>query len=90
MSNMFVCVCVRPQLLKKKSPNKRFWWEPLRDMYCEEYKERLPQDWLATAKDKSNVGLAFDNLCADKWTIALVDEVRLYKCILTSTGHEVL
>ena len=59
-----------------KSPNKRFWWDPLRDMYTEVYKEKLPQDWLAVVKGMTNTGLAFDNPCVDKWTIAVVEEVR--------------
>ncbi|XP_050737035.1 tudor domain-containing protein 7B-like isoform X2 [Eriocheir sinensis] len=67
------------QLMKAKSPIKRFWWEPLRDMYSEVFKERLPEDWLTTAKDKSNTGLVFDNLCVDKWTVTLMDESQADK-----------
>lgn len=65
--------------MKESSPNKRFWWEPLREKYSEVYKEKLPQDWLIIARNMSNVGLVFDNLCADKWTVALMDEVRHYR-----------
>lgn len=54
-------------------------------MYCDVYKERLPQDWLTIAKDKNNTGLVFDNLCADKWTITLMDEVSLNEHL--SIGH---
>ncbi|KAK8404627.1 hypothetical protein O3P69_007705 [Scylla paramamosain] len=62
------------QLLKERSPNKPFWWEPLRDMYCEVYKEKLPNDWVTKLKDSTNIGLVFDNPCTDKWTVALAEE----------------
>ncbi|XP_045124704.1 tudor domain-containing protein 7-like isoform X2 [Portunus trituberculatus] len=62
------------QLLKERSPNKPFWWEPLRDMYCEVYKEKLPKDWLTKLKDSTHTGLVFDNPCTDKWTVALAEE----------------
>lgn len=62
------------QLLKERSPNKPFWWEPLQDIYCDVYKEKLPKDWVTKLKDSTNIGLVFDNPCTDKWTVALAEE----------------
>ncbi|KAK8390364.1 hypothetical protein O3P69_010208 [Scylla paramamosain] len=63
------------QLLEKKSPVKRFWWEAVQGMYWDVYQEKLPQDWITVVKSQNNTSLEFDNPCTDMWTVALAKKI---------------
>lgn len=66
------------QLIKKKSPVKRFWWDAVQGMYWDMYQEKLPHDWITVVQSKKNTGLEFNNPCTDLWTIALTQKVECF------------
>ncbi|XP_045115779.1 tudor domain-containing protein 7B-like isoform X2 [Portunus trituberculatus] len=63
------------QLLEKKSPVKRFWWEAVQGMYWDMYQEKLPHDWITVVQSQNNTGLEFNNPCTDLWTVALAQKI---------------